>query len=154
MRPTEYNHSCIPVNHSACLTDNQHICSFGFMKYGERLKKARAFAGITQTDLAEKIFVSQQNISQLENGDATGSEFTAQIADVLGVSPLWLACEKGDMLEGKVVYDQKLRRALDLMEPLPDYALDHVIKEIAETAQLLKHATEITEPKKKGNGTQ
>lgn len=117
------------------------------MKYGERLFKARTYAKLTQGQLADKIKggCTQENISKLERGDATGSEFTVQFADACGVRPLWLAIEKGEMIGGHYVDDERLIAALQLMRPLPPYAINHVIKEINETAELINHT-------KKGNG--
>lgn len=65
------------------------------MKYGERLKYIRELAQLSQTALAEAAGTSQANVSKLEIGEATGSEFTAQFADACGVDPMWLAAEKG-----------------------------------------------------------
>ena len=67
------------------------------MSYGTRLKTARKHASLSQALLAERVKVSQANISKLELGDATGSEFTAQIAEVCGVNPHWLATGEGQM---------------------------------------------------------
>lgn len=67
------------------------------MRYGERLRQARKQAKLTQAELAEKIggICSQENISKLERGDATGSAFTIQFAAACGVDPMWLAVGRG-----------------------------------------------------------
>jgi len=67
------------------------------MKYGERLKSARVSAKLTQTELGDKVGVTQANISKLEIGQAEGSEYTVQFASVCGVSPEWLATGIGEM---------------------------------------------------------
>lgn len=123
------------------------------MKYGERLRLAREHAGLTQQELAEKTgnVTSQMNVSKLERGDATGSQFTAQFADACGVRAMWLAEEQGDMVDGLYVDDPQLKAALSrpelvaalrLMEPLPRYAVNHVVKDIAETQELINQAAE------------
>lgn len=121
------------------------------MKYGERLKQARGHANLTQKGLAERInyLCTQENISKLENGDATGSEFTVQFATACDVSPVWLAEEKGEMIGGLFIADAKIRHAMQLLQPLPGYAVDHVIQEIIDTAQLIERAAE--SPDKKQN---
>lgn len=88
------------------------------MKYGERLKEAIKHAKLTQLQVAERSGVTQSNISQLINSDAVGSEFTAQFADACGVSAIWLADERGDM----VLFYQKsphIMHIYKVMESLP-----------------------------------
>lgn len=138
----EYKAIYIPVNKRACLFENKYACSIDFMKYGERLKIARDYADLTQTQLADRVgnIVTQANISYLEKSDATGSEFTVQFASACGVAPIWLASETGDMVSCDFVVDPRLRHAMALLEPLPSYAIDHVIQEIVDTAKLVDTA--------------
>lgn len=93
----EYNHSYINVNNYSCFTENNLSCINCDMKYGERLKAARDHAELSQTELGEKVGVTQANISKLEIGQANGSEYTVQFALVCGVDPEWLATGKGKM---------------------------------------------------------
>lgn len=139
---TEYNHGSTNVNNYSSLTSYYRGYKVARMKYGERLLKARTYAKLTQKQLADKInnVCTQENISKLERSDATGSEFTAQFADACGVRAIWLAEGKGEMTDGYYVEDERLIAALRLMQPLPPYAIDHVIKEIAETAELINQA--------------
>lgn len=112
------------------------------MKYGERLKLAREYAKLTQAELAERCGAgSQVNISKLERSNADGSEFTVQYATACGVRPEWLAMEQGEMIDGLYVHDEKLKRALMLLQELPDYAVDQAVKDIASIAQLVKTAS-------------
>lgn len=129
------------VNKYVCLTDNKKNYRFGRMKYGERLKAARTYAGLTQGELADRVknATTQANISYLENSDATGSELTAQFAAACGINALWLATEEGAMISKYQTSDEKIIRAAMLMEQLPEVAKDHTIKEIAETAELIDH---------------
>lgn len=57
----------------------------------ERLKWARERQGLSQADLAKRSAVSQSTIGNLEAGTRLSARRLPQIADVLGVSPLWLA---------------------------------------------------------------
>lgn len=112
------------------------------MKYGERLKAARAYAKFTQAELALRASVgTQEGVSKLERTNAEGSEFTVQYATACGVRPEWLAMEEGEMVDGLYVHDEKLKRALQLLQELPDYAVDQVVKDIAATTELLKKAS-------------
>lgn len=110
------------------------------MRYGERLKAARTHARLTQAELAAKANVgTQESISKLERTNASGSEFTVQYAMACGVNPVWLATGEGEMVDGIYIQDQKLRRAMRLMEELPEYAVDQAIKSIASIKELVSH---------------
>lgn len=116
------------------------------MKYGDRLKAARTHAGITQAALAAKIGnISQANISHLETSSGNGSEYTVQFAIECGVSPLWLATGKGEMLGNYTTSDEMVRRLMIIMEPQPEYAKQHILKEAAEAIELVKRATAASE---------
>lgn len=65
--------------------------------YGERLRFSRKAARMTQGVLARKAGMSQPTISELENDAYPSSSFTAQLADALRVSALWLAEGRGPM---------------------------------------------------------
>lgn len=51
-----------------------------------KLKEARAKIGLTQKELAEKLGISQQFLSQLESGRRTSLGPIQQLAEILGVS--------------------------------------------------------------------
>lgn len=129
------------VNRQSFLTTNRRAYMFPAMRYGERLKMARVEAEITQADLAEKCGIAQPTISELETTDAGGSAYTTRFARVLGVSPDWLADEIGEMKpEGYLVTDPKLIAGLRVMQELPEYGKDAVLKTLAETAELIERA--------------
>jgi len=114
------------------------------MKFGERLKHARLYRELKQTELSEKSGVSQSLISQLESSEtATGSEYTNRLANALTISPDWLADEIGDMIAIRYqTSDKKIRAVAMVMEQLPDYARDAVLKNISEIAALINQAKE------------
>lgn len=124
-----YKRTCIGVNKQPCLLRNNSACILHGMKYGERLKAARKYAGITQAELAERIdnVVTQAGISYLENSEATGSEFTAQFSEACGVRPMWLASEKGEMTDGLYVQDPKAKAVLMAMQQMPEYKKDMLV---------------------------
>lgn len=113
------------------------------MNYGERLKKARLHAKLSQAELAERAKVSQANISKLENGDATGSEYTVQLAVACNVCPIWLATGEGDMINYYQTRDKTETLVLQVMQEM----------DAATKYQLLKISHTLAEPKK-DNGTQ
>lgn len=65
---------------------------------GERLKKARKYAGMTQLDLAKAIDAKQGAISDLENGRNNSSTKLVEMAICTGVNAEWLSTGKGKMV--------------------------------------------------------
>lgn len=142
-----YNWSSTLVNNYSSLTSYERGYSFCDMKYGERLRLARAHAKLTQQQLADKIqnVCTQENISKLERSDATGSEFTAQFADACGVRAMWLAAEHGEMVAGVYVRDERLKHLVEVCQDLADYDVQRLI----QAGDALKELS----GKHKGNGT-
>lgn len=104
------------------------------MKYGERLKLARDHAGLSQSDLALRAGVgTQENVSKLERGDATGSEFSVHYAVACGVRPEWLAMEDGEMT---VASEPQRAAGIAIMQKLPTYALASAVKTLTAFAEL------------------
>ncbi|AUU88785.1 TPA: helix-turn-helix transcriptional regulator [Kluyvera intermedia] len=56
----------------------------------ERLKLARENAGLSQSQLGEKIGLSQQSVAKIENGDTLQPRKIKEIAKALNVSQQWL----------------------------------------------------------------
>ena len=137
----EYQPTCIQVNKFFCFTRELDASSFSCMKkYGERIKAARDYAKLTQPQLAEKLDgkITQQGISYLESGDAYGSEFTVQIANVCGVDSTWLATGEGDMV------NTDLTNAHLLMQKMSEY----------DRKVWLKMGNSLTKPAEGTNGKQ
>jgi transcriptional regulator with XRE-family HTH domain len=66
-------------------------------EFGKRLREARKFANLTQSQLAEKAgLASQGTVSELEK-ISSGSSFTPQLAAACKVNANWLATGEGDM---------------------------------------------------------
>lgn len=69
------------------------------MKFGEAIKQKRENLGLTQQDLAEKLFVSRQTVCRWENGSRCPDLVMAKkIAMVLGIS-------LDDLIPGEVTQD-------------------------------------------------
>ena len=88
------------------------------MSLKNRIKSARASAGITQAELARRCGVSQPTINDLENGKSktARSSTLIKLADALGQTPEWLASGSGAMSDapqlssGEEALLQDLRR--------------------------------------------
>jgi SOS-response transcriptional repressor LexA len=78
----------------------------------DRLKIARAHAGLSQAGLAKKAGVKQPVISQLETGKSAGSSFVVSIANACGISAEWLAEGRGGMLPETSGFDANVEAAL------------------------------------------
>ncbi len=66
--------------------------------FGERVAAARKYKDLSQSALARLVDVKPQNIQYLESGRAKRSSYTATIARVCGVDPVWLESGIGQML--------------------------------------------------------
>lgn len=61
------------------------------LMFALRLRKARVAAGLTQKEMAEKLYMSQTNYNQYERGKCEPSLDTlARISKILGCSVDWL----------------------------------------------------------------
>lgn len=69
------------------------------MSLGERLKIARLETGITQSELAKCVGISQAAIAGLELRESKQSGYTSQIAECLKINVQWLATGTGPMKE-------------------------------------------------------
>ena len=69
------------------------------MKLKDRLKQARKYAGLSQTQLAEQVGIKQASVSEIERGITRVSGHTVKMARACGVSPLWLSEGVGEMLD-------------------------------------------------------
>ncbi len=111
LRSEVLNELSVDGVHLSSLYGNDHILEYGHnllqahgqyrensgMNFGQRLKAARKYAGLTQTQLATKVGMDQTTISDLERGKSSSSSFCASIARACGVDPLWLETGQGDM---------------------------------------------------------
>ena len=71
------------------------------LKRGRKIERVRKLRGFTQSDLAEKLGVSKQAISKLEQAENIGDEKLNEVAIALGVTFEGLR----DFTEDKVLYN-------------------------------------------------
>lgn len=72
---------------------------------GERIKELRLKCGMTQKELGKRVSMSQANLSELENGNFSGSSYIPQIAKVFNVDSYWLATGVGKPHKNEVNED-------------------------------------------------
>lgn len=86
--------------------------------FGDRLKKARQAAGLSQSELARRVGVRPQTIQFIEAGGVKKPRYTVEIALQLKVNPEWLANGRGSMRNSGFTLSQ--RPAHYLSPPLND----------------------------------
>lgn len=155
--PEDYSQSIIPVKSQSSLTAHSMGSNLRRMNFGDRLKRARSYANLTQQGLADKSGVKQGTISKIERGDADSSTFIVQLSKACGVSSEWLAVGDGQMLSptSSTSQDEEvlemikknpaLLRLLKVAEPLAEYQIDSLVS----TSTAFAKSTET-----KNNGTQ
>lgn len=67
--------------------------------FAERLKLVLRESGITQTELAKCMGVSQSLISSLVTGKRHGIEYSTTISNALGINKWWLAYGEGEITD-------------------------------------------------------
>lgn len=124
------------------------------MKFCERLKLARTYAKLTQQELVDRLgtkedgrpLMAQSNLAKMElSQEAKGSIYSAIIANVCQVNPLWLANEIGEMTENQYMNNNSLEaKVLHAMQNM----------DAATKYQLVKISDSLAESTEKPNGTQ
>ena len=130
------------------------------MKYtlGQRLKKAREHAGISQSELADAVGIRQSAISRIERDEALTTGFASRLAKACGVRTDWLSEEDGEMLEYPGMKDERIKRGIAMLEQLQsEYRLDDALELLDSIAKFSRKTTgdPLSEPADhKQNGTQ
>ena len=101
------------------------------VKFCDRLKNARKNNNISQKNLAERLYVSQQTIAKWETDKATPNpETITKIADILNVSlDYLLGSEKATQTEQPA--SQKLKNLIDSYADLSEDEIDQVTNFVA-----------------------
>lgn len=92
----------------------------------DRFRKLLADKGLSQSELARRVGISQSAIHKLASGGAYGSAHLHKIARELGTSPAYLSGETDDPVEGAVPLPsaEAIAEQLDLV-PLEEVDLDY-----------------------------
>lgn len=108
------------------LDDELHI--------GARLAQARAAAGLTQRQIADRIGVKESTIDRWESGETSPrGHRVSKLAGMLGVSISWILMGRGVEPNGGVSDIERIRNDLDSVRA----RLDDVVNELAVLAQRL-----------------
>lgn len=90
------------------------------MNVGEKLRKARKEAGLTQRQLAEKMNCTVQNISRFEQGNFLKYETMIRLAHAIGVSvdDIWTQDEQNANLYSQ--YSKQIDSITDVLQGVVD----------------------------------
>lgn len=105
---------------------------------GKRIEKARILAGLNQDELAEKIGLTQQAISRIEEGITKNPRKLKAIADALNVSVNFLVSGELEFIDSYRTDTKKgnnIKRAIELMSILTTTQLDESICFMEEIAK-------------------
>lgn len=91
------------------------------MEYKDRIKAARKHAKLTQAELGRLVGIDQASISDLERGRSGRSSYTASIAQVCGVSAIWLESGAGEMLAQNPSSSSEPSNVAPAMQPKQSY---------------------------------
>lgn len=80
--------------------------------FGKRLLSARTAKGLKQAEVAKASGLSQTMISELENDVWESTARIAELAEALGVDPIWLKTGKGSMDRAGGIDQNALRDAI------------------------------------------
>lgn len=119
----------------------------------ERIRSVRAAAGLTQPEFAEKLGLTKNFISLIENGQREPSDRTVRdICRIFGVNEIWLRTGVGEpftplsrseelaaIFERMEVGDDAKSRLIRAMARMPDEAFPSFVKFVE---QLYKNFTE------------
>ncbi|HLU78721.1 MAG TPA: helix-turn-helix transcriptional regulator [Burkholderiaceae bacterium] len=88
--------------------------------FGDRLRYARTLRKLSQAELAQACGVSQGTIGNYESGRRTRPQNIFRLAEVLEVSPAWLAMNTGPMeLSSPSVFAEPPAPMVSTVWPLP-----------------------------------
>ncbi|EHK3634109.1 TPA: helix-turn-helix transcriptional regulator, partial [Escherichia coli] len=68
--------------------------------FAERLNAAMSSAGVSQSQLADMVGISQPAIQKMSSGKTNGSRKMVELANALKVRPEWLSSGIGEMRDG------------------------------------------------------
>lgn len=106
---------------------------------GERVKKARTDANLTQLELAKLVGISKAAISQIENGStkSPAAPTLLSICTATGFSPHWIIKGKGDPQGVVITLDHEIsERELELLwDKLSDGAKRYITDKMGSSSK-------------------
>lgn len=96
--------------------------------WNKRLTIAREAAGLTKTNLAQKVGVSNPTVTDWENGEIKKleAENLLNICEILKIRPRWLQFGEGKMRD--LYDDPKINRVSVAMQSMPEYKKDMIVQ--------------------------
>ncbi len=132
---------CLFGQHKGVLLIDKYHSIFSKMNYtlGQRLKIAREYAGISQTELADAVGIRQSAVSRIERDEALTTGFASRLAKACGVRTDWLSEEDGDMLTHKDI--KSCENIINQLSPEDRAKWFRIGNSFAEPAEYIQNGT-------------
>ena len=107
-------------------------------RVGQNIRVARTEAGLTQTELAERLGIHQESVSRWERGTVTPSVSQVfRIAEALGIDAAWLMMrgrmEQGEIAEELRTQEQSVIHAItEQAKQLPPESRRELVKTLMD----------------------
>ena len=113
------------------------------MPIGDRIKKARLAAGLSQSELAKRMGISTNGVCQWEKGRrAPKVETVYKIAECIGCSPFDILAtgdEETDTMLTPSEIDQTIKRIIPLLHILNSIGKNEAVKRMSELTEISKY---------------
>lgn len=108
--------------------------------FGERLKTARLFAGLTQEQLGLLAECGQALVSRIERGDQDSTSYVVKLAQACGVRAEYLDSGELPMISTytPALSDPKIAQLIRELDTLPPYVIDSLLGEVETMKRLLE----------------
>jgi transcriptional regulator with XRE-family HTH domain len=107
------------------------------MTINERIKQVRKTLGLSQTEFAKAVFISNGYIAELEsNNRNVNNRIVRLISLSFGISEAWLKTGEGRMFFKTP--DEKLQRMISLFNELPPKFQDYAMVQIEQLLAAVK----------------
>jgi repressor LexA len=104
---------------------------------GDRIKKMRKRAGLTQVELAEKLGIAYPTLNKYERGHRTpDAALLNRVAKLLGCNPGWLLSGERTDIDAQPVSNEVPTASTPVLNRIPDSFPEHVQEETAEYISL------------------
>lgn len=148
---SQFNTIVVSNVNTSVLENNSILVLNRNMKLSDRLKKARKYAKLSQEELALAVGCSQGAVSKIERGDQEESALVVKFALACGVNPVWLDTGNGEMEATELNLSPQMQAHIKVLQQLPDYALEEVIRDAIKTSELIEKAqANPNKPRKSG----
>jgi DNA-binding Xre family transcriptional regulator len=108
-------------------------------KYSRLLEAARRLKNLENpAQIARALNMSEQRLTNWKTRGIPNGELN-KICRTIGCHPFWLEDGGGDMIFNNLI-DGDIKMAVELMQPMPEYARKAAVKELTQVSELISQA--------------